>query len=180
MAKDDEHGGLRHVADKAMDAVGGMVGKAEAGMITGAAGFVSNAAISDLYEIHAGEIAVRRAQSRTVRDIAQKMVSDHTDTRAKLAAAAASSERVEPSDIPAELDSRRSRMVEHLRDAPGEEFDKTYIDQQTLAHEEALKMMRHYGEEGDCPVLRAFAKEVAPIIDSHLSRMKQIEADFSA
>lgn len=176
MTNDDTQGGLRHAADKVMDTLGGMVGKAEAGMVNGAGGFVSNAGISDRYEILAGEVAVQRGQSQAVRDIGQKMIDDHTDTSSKLAKAAARSERVEPSDIPGELDTRRSRMIEHLRDAPADKFDKTYVDQQTLAHEEALTLMRHYGEEGDCPVLRSFAREVAPVIEGHLQRMKELQS----
>lgn len=175
MTSESKHDGLRHATDKAVDTMGGMVGKAEAGMVTGAGGFVSNAGISDLYEIHAGKLAVQRAQSQAVRDIGQKMIEDHTESSLKLEKAAARSEKVKTSDIPGELDSRRSRMIEHLRDAPAEDFDNTYVDQQTLAHEEALKLMRHYGKEGDCPALRSFADEAAPMIESHLARIKQIE-----
>ena len=168
-------GGLKHAVNKTMDAAGGLVGQASAALTSSADSFAESAAISDMYEISAGRIAQQRARSPQVREVAEKMVEDHTRTTGLLKQAVAQSHKADAGDLPGELDARRSKMIDHLREVPDDKFDKTYLDQQTLAHEEASTLVHHFRKEGDCPVLRGFADEVAPIIDGHLERMKALE-----
>ncbi|RPF72085.1 DUF4142 domain-containing protein [Aurantiacibacter spongiae] len=165
---------FKHAVDKTMDAAGGMVGKASASMTSSADSFVESAAISDQYEIEAGRIAQQRATSPQVKEVAAKMVEDHTDSTTKLKRAVEQSGKVSADDMPSKMDSRRQKMIEHLRDAPADKFDETYLDQQVSAHEEAVKLMHHFRDEGDCPQLRSFASEVSPIIEGHLERMKTL------
>ncbi len=103
------------------------------------------------------------------------MIDDHTDSTRKLKQAVMESQKVDSSDPPDGLDSRREGMIKHLREAPDDKFDKTYLDQQTAAHEEAVTLMHHFRDECDCPRLREFATEVSPVIEGHLSRMKDLQ-----
>ena len=57
-----------------------MVGVVSAEMTTTTKGFVQAAATSDMYEVEAGRIAERRAQSAQVKDFARHMVEAHTET----------------------------------------------------------------------------------------------------
>ena len=166
---------LGHAASKAMDTVGGLAGQAEAATTSKAPTFVENVAISDMYEIEAGRIALDRSSSPPIREVAQKMIDDHTQSTSKLKKAVTESQMVDGTAMPTRLDTRREKMIKHLRDAPDDGFNKSYVDQQTLAHKEAVTLMHHYRDEGDCPVLRGFAREVAPIIESHLERMKSLQ-----
>ena len=175
MTHHDKAGSVEHTMNKVTDTVGGVAGNASAAMTTSASGFAESASISDRYEIDAANIALTRARNGEVRNVAQKMIDDHTEATTKLKAAVERSEHAKPGDIAHELDARRSTMIEHLREAPDDKFDKTYIDQQTMAHEEAVKLMHHYRDNGDCPVLRGFASEISPVIEGHLDRMKQLE-----
>ncbi|WP_164549807.1 DUF4142 domain-containing protein [Altericroceibacterium xinjiangense] len=175
MAHKDNESGLEQAAHKVMDTVGGMMGKAGAYLTDSAEGFVTNAAISDMYEIEAARIAQQRSTSPVVLQVAERMIRDHTDTTLKLQDAVARSAKVGPEAIPNELDSRRASLVRHLLDSPADSFDKMYLDQQTLAHEEAVTLVTHYRDQGDDPVLRAHAAEAVPIFESHLQNIKQIE-----
>jgi len=175
----DKASGAKHALNKTMDAVGGAVGQASAAVATSADQFAPNAAISDQYEIEAGRIAQERARSPDVRDAGEHMVRDHTESSAQLKDAVARSEKVTAADLPTELDSRRQGMIDHLREAPDDKFDKTYVDQQVAAHEEAVTMMHRFRSDGDCPVLRGFAEQVSPVIEGHLDRMKQLRKVLS-
>lgn len=175
MTQKNEGGGLTHAVNKTMDMVGGMAGKAGATMTTTAVGFVQSAGISDKYECMAGEIALERATAPTVCEVAQKMIDDHTESTTKLKRAVVESAKVTSNELPADLDTRRSQMIRHLREVPDDKFETTYIDQQVLAHEEAVKLMHTYRDDGDCPVLRRFASETSPIIEGHLDRVKRLE-----
>lgn len=173
-----EAGGVKHTLNKAVDTAGGMVGQASASTTTKAPDFVESAAISDMYEIESSRVALDRTQNPTVREAAQKMIDDHTDSSAKLETAVQQSPKVEASNVPNRLDKRREKMIEHLREAPGDEFDRTYLKQQVMAHEEASKLMHTYRDDGDCQVLRSFATEVTPVIESHLDHMKRLETNM--
>ena len=174
MSNEHEAGALKHALNRTMDVVGGVVGQASASMATSAEVFAPNAAMSDMYEIEAGRIAQERGRAPEVREAGEKMIRDHTDSTAKLKEAVVRSDMVELSALPTQLDARRSGMIDHLREAPAESFDATYIDQQVAAHEEAVTMMHRFRDSGDCPILRGFASEVSPIIEGHLEHMQQL------
>lgn len=175
---DKKAGGVKHTLNKAVDAAGGMVGQADASTTSNASGFVERAAISDMYEIESSRIALDRSQNPTVKEAAQKMIDDHTDSSSKLETAVRQSPKVEADDVPSELDKRRQKMIDHLREAPNDEFDGTYIKQQVMAHEEATKLMHNYRDDGDCQVLRSFATEVSPVIENHRDHMKRLETNM--
>ncbi|MEQ8411237.1 MAG: DUF4142 domain-containing protein [Erythrobacter sp.] len=173
-----EAGGVKHTLNKAVDAAGGMVGQADAATTSKADQFAQSAAISDMYEIESSRIALDRTQNPSVREAAQKMIDDHTDSSAKLETAVRQSPKVKPSAVPNEPDKRRETMLDHLREAPADEFDRTYLKQQVMAHEEATRLMHNFRDEGDCQVLRSFATEVSPIIEGHLDHMKRLETNM--
>lgn len=164
-------GGLEHAVNRIVDTVGGIAGQAGA-VLTTAEGFAESAAISDLYEIQAGRIAEDRAQSPAVREAASKMIEDHTDSATKLKATRAASGAAL---APAKLDTRRQKMIDHLNAAPADRFDKTYVEQQVMAHQEAVTLMHQYRDQGKDARLRSFATEMSPIIEAHLERMKALE-----
>ncbi|MEE4154589.1 MAG: DUF4142 domain-containing protein [Erythrobacter sp.] len=175
----DKSGSVEHAVNKAKDAIGGMAGKASAGMTTNADDFVEKAAISDRYEIAAAQVALERSQAQPIREVAQVMIDDHRTNTQRLEAAISRSQKVAARDVPHGLDSRRADMLEHLREAPADKFDETYVDQQKLAHEEAVSLMRNYREDGDCPELRSFAEAASRVVEGHLDRMKQLSREYS-
>lgn len=167
---------IEHAANKVMDTVGGMVGQAGAAFTNSADSFVSNAAIADMYEIEAARVAEQRSTSPVIRQVAERMIRDHTETSSRLRDAVARSAKLGPEAVPAKLDSRREGMVKHLREAPADKFDSAYIDQQVMAHEEAVTLMHRYRDEGDDPVLQAHAAEVAPLFETHLQEVKRVKS----
>lgn len=169
---------LDRALDKALDSAGGMIGRAQAATTHEAGEFVERAAIGEVYEIESSRIALDRTRNPKVRETAQAMIDDHTDNSARLETAAYQSPRVEASHVPRGLDRRREAMLDHLRTAPEDEFDRTYLGQQVMAHEEAARLMHNYRHEGDCPVLRRFAAETSPVIEGHLDHVRRLETNM--
>ncbi len=167
-------GGLKNTLDKVTDTVGGAAGQMSAVMTKTADSFVENATISDLYERTAARTALRRSADPQVQMVARQMLSDHYTSTHQLQAALEMNE-TRGVAIPQEaLDTRRETMVTHLNEAPDDAFDKTYLDQQVLAHEEAVSLMRSYRDGGDNPQLRSFAAGTAPVVERHLKHMKML------
>lgn len=170
--KREQHGGVRHVVGKVQDVMGGLAGRASAGMTTAADSFVENAGIGDLYVIRSAELALKRTSSPDVKTWAKQMIEDHTTSAHQLAAAHEMNETRGVAPIPSELDARRRTMLSHLENAPADKFDSAYLDQQLLAHEETHTLLKTYGKEGDNPQLRSFAEGTLPVVARHLSHVK--------
>ena len=77
---------------------------------------------------------------------------------------------------PAHLDTRRQGMIDDLRGAKSEDFDRRYLAQQQAAHEEAVILMRGYAKDGDNSSVKQFAADTLPAVQDHLAMVKKIRA----
>ena len=135
--------------------------------------FVEQAAISDMYEIEAGKIALAKSQSQPIKAFAQKMIDDHGATTARLKALMP--EAGVTAAPPAALDPRHARLIEDLQKTEPAKFDAVYLDQQTQAHREALGLMNSYATHGEVPALKDFAGETKPKIQMHLDIVSKLD-----
>lgn len=159
--------------DKAQDATAAAVGAASAAMPTTAQGFVDAAAMGDMYEIKAAQIAETRATSPGVKAFAKMMIKDHTKTTGELKAILAKNTDLK---APTDLDQRRTGLLDNLRSAQAKDFDHTYADQQVAAHQEMLTLMKGYGDNGDNAQLKAFAAKTTPVVQMHLDKAKALQS----
>lgn len=134
--------------------------------------FITKAAISDMYEIAAAKVALQRSRSSGVKDFANMMVRDHTATSDQVKAIVARNNLPAP---PTALDDAHARMIADLKSAKAEDFDTTYLDQQTAAHGDALSLLQSYAQSGDNADLKAFAAETAPKVQTHLDKARSLD-----
>lgn len=130
-----------------------------------ALGFASAVAMSDMYEVTAGRIALEKAQSEAVRNFAQMMVDDHTKSSAALEDAVG--DAGQDFSMPASLDTERQAQIDVLQSLQGNAFDREYLSQQTAAHARALELLKSYGASGDVAELRQFAQSTIPVVQKH-------------
>ena len=155
------------------DSTAGMVGTVSAEMTHSTNGFVTAAAISDMYEVTAAKIAIDRSDSADVKAFARKMVEAHTGTTKKL-------KSLLPATIvpPMNVDSRRQGMLDDLRGAKGPDFDHRYVTQQVAAHKEADILMRGYAKDGDNAAIKTFAADTDKAVKMHLSMAQELAAKY--
>lgn len=168
--------GSNPASNAAQDAASGVVGAASAatlGRTTG--GFVGGAAISDMYEIAAGNLAQERSKNADVKALGKMLVDEHTKMSAELKTAATG---VADATLPSAMDERRQGMVDNLRQAPADQFDRVFLSQQVAAHQEALTLAQTYAENGENAALKAHAAKGAPMIQKHLDRARQLEGSM--
>ena len=160
----------------AQDATGAAVGEVSAATVgmhdTGA--FVSNASQSDMYEVQAAKIAQTRSKSAEIKAFAKMMVAEHTAMMNEMAPLVKAAGKAPAT----ELDQRRKGFVDNLNQATDANFDKTYVDQQVAAHEEALTLMKGYADAGDDAGLKAGAGKAVPKVQMHLDKIKAIQASM--
>jgi len=139
--------------------------------------FMQQAMQSDAYETQTSRVAVQRAQSPAVRAYAQKMISDHGKTSAGLMhmrgeTTASTGAMQQPASAP--LDPRRTEMLRELQAAGGSSFDQSYVQQQVMAHQEAVTLFSSYVQNGTDQNLRSFARETLPTLQAHLRQAQTL------
>ena len=155
------------------DAVAGAVGTIAAELATSIRGFVDEAALTDMYEVQAGQLATMRAHAGDIKNFGQHMVDDHTKSTGELKTILMKSA---PNFMPPmQLDSRREGLLNDLKGAKDEDFEGRYLAQQISVHNEALILMRGYAKDGDNPDIKAFAAKVQPVVQMHLDMINDID-----
>jgi putative membrane protein len=134
--------------------------------------FIIAAVQTDEFERREGHMAEMQAGDPHVKQFGHLMTIDHADTTRKLRDAIARAGLPEPSPQPLSADQRE--MIDALRGVTGEAFDKIYLSQQIVAHENALNVMQSYAANGENPVLRDAASNTVPIVEHHLAMARQL------
>lgn len=103
-----------------------------------------------------------------VKSFAREMIKDHTDSTAKVKAAARKSGIAV---APPKLDPAQAQMLSKLRAAHGTARGRLYVSQQKMAHQQALALHGGYAEHGDRPALKAVAGDIAPVVQHHIEML---------
>jgi putative membrane protein len=162
--------------DAAQDAASGPVGQVSA-QTMGAnmvSAYVPGAAMGDMYEIQAADIALERSSNAQVKELAQMIKTDHT--AASNAMKALVPNAAPDVALPTSLDQRRQGLIDNLRSASAADFDRVYVDQQIAAHQEALTLHRGFSDNTDAPALAQHAASVVPKIEGHLQMAETLKA----
>lgn len=132
--------------------------------------FADTAGASDAYEVAAGKLAAQKAGTQALEDFGGMMVTVHTESTARLKAAGA---KATPAIVPnPKLSAEQEANLATLRDATGADFDTAYKAQQVVAHAKTLAAVQDYAKNGTVPQLKAFAAEIAPIVQQHLDKIR--------
>jgi len=129
--------------------------------------YMSMAAAGDLYEIQSSQIALAKG-GLDVRNLAQMLINDHTQTTATLKAAAASAGLIPPAPV---LNPMQLQMISQLQLASNADFDQIFLQQQMVAHKMALDLHNNYALNGDVAALRSAAASAVPIVQMHLNKL---------
>lgn len=132
--------------------------------------FVAKAAASDMFEVEAAKLAQTKAKNPGVKKFADEMVTAHTKSTADLKKAIADSGQTLalPTALPKDLQDKLSDL------GKAKNFDKAYMDNQVDAHQAALDVLQRYAQDGDVPVIKAFAAATAPTVQQHLEKARVV------
>lgn len=167
--------GCKKEADKPVDAP---ASSASADVSTPAAvatnspaqAFINVAAASDAFEIEASKLAATQASSAKTKSFATQMIKAHTESTAKLQAAAASATPA-LTPVPA-LSAAQQASLDSLAGKSGAEFDSAYAQAQVTGHQATLDALKGYAAGGDVASLKDFAAKAIPVVTAHLNMAK--------
>lgn len=125
--------------------------------------FITKAAQSDNTEIQTSKLALKRSQNQQVRNFAQRMIQDHTNSTNQL------KQIVQPKGIklPSGVGPNKT-LVTKLTNLTGKNFDRAYMQAQVEAHTKTLNDYQSYLKQGQNAELQAFATKIEPVVQQHL------------
>jgi putative membrane protein len=135
------------------------------------ADFVSQVAISDMFEIESSKLAQTKGNAET-KKFAEQMVTDHTKTSTELKSAVSGNTAL---PIPTALDSAHQTKLDRLKGLSGAEFDREYRSQQVNAHEDAVSLFKRYSSGGDDAKLKEWATQTLPALQHHLEMAQALD-----
>jgi putative membrane protein len=148
-------------------------GNAAATALSPGQAFANAAAASDAFEIATSQLALTSSSSAAVKKFAQHMIDAHTQSTAKLKAAAAGAT---PAIMPdPALTAEQQATLDGMKGKTGADFDQAYVAAQRDGHQKTLDAVRSYSQSGDVPALKAFATAAAPTVAAHLNLAKSLK-----
>jgi putative membrane protein len=134
--------------------------------------YANAAAIADMYEIEAANLALERSKSEPVKAFANMLIADHTASTSKLKVLVDQNQGA----LPDALDEKHEGMIQQLKDADDAAFDQLFMQQQMTAHDDALTLHKTYADSGDQDAFRSFASETAKTVQKHIDHMQEMTA----
>jgi putative membrane protein len=125
---------------------------------------------TNLFEIAGGQAALDKATTDDVRELAARLVADHT-AALEQATEAARKLGVDVPDAPAPLQQWALRAVNEFS---GVDFDRWFTDLQVEGHKQAITEAATEAERGCNRKVRALAEASLPVLQAHLEHAQEV------
>jgi putative membrane protein len=132
--------------------------------------FVKDAAKGNQFEVQAGQLAEQQGKSDMVKNLGQKISSDHQKANDQLKQVA-SQKNV---DIPKEPANKGE--LDDLKDLSGDEFDKKYVELMVDDHKKDIEKYQKQAEESNDPAVKKYAEDNIAVLREHLQMSEQTQA----
>ncbi|WP_461449949.1 DUF4142 domain-containing protein [Mucilaginibacter sp.] len=137
--------------------------------------FAVKAAAGNLAEIEMGELAIKNAKGKRVKNFGWLMVKDHGKANTKLIAVAKGKKLT----LPMAPDSAQKAMIAQLAHKFGNDFDKAYISMMIDDHKDDVKEFTDASTKIQDPDIKAYAKKTLPVLQKHLDAINAIHDSMS-
>jgi putative membrane protein len=131
--------------------------------------FVTTAAMTDLFEIQAGQLAQQKADDSAYKEFAQMIIADHTKTTDQLKGMA-----LQGVELPQTLDKTHQAKIDKLNALSAVAFERQFKTEQVQGHRQAIEEFQSYARRGDNAGLKAWAEQTLPTLKTHLQHAEAL------
>jgi putative membrane protein len=132
--------------------------------------FMKKLAESGLAEVDAGNLAARKATAPAVKELAQRMVDDHSRANEELRALAKHGNV----DLPTAPDSAHVAEAARLSKESGAHFEQDYIAGQLKDHQQTVRLLQDEISGASSPAVERFAQRTLPVVSQHLAMVEKL------
>lgn len=133
--------------------------------------FVSEAMQGNLAEVQLAQLAQEKSQSSDVKQLAQKLGSEHAQMNQKWFEPEAKALSVSEPKSPSKKDKK---LIEKMQGLTGDQFDKEYITAMLKDHQDDLKKYKDESEMAQDPAVKQIAQMGEKVISQHLQLAEQV------
>jgi putative membrane protein len=131
--------------------------------------FVVMAAIDNEFEIQSGQAAQQKSQNDQVKQIAQKMVDDHTKAKQQLQQVAQQLQV----QLPEQLPRMKQAELQIMSALPADQFDKNYLAHLQAAHAKDVTKFNSVSQLSQNDQVKQFAQQTLPVLQQHAQQVNQ-------
>jgi putative membrane protein len=146
-------------------------GAAQTSQNFGDQAFVAKALEGGETEVQLGQLAEQKSQSNDVKQLAQKMVSDHTQMSDKWFKPVAKQMGV---SVPKGPSKKDKKLMEKLQGLSEPQFDTEYLQAMAKDHKSDLKDFQNEAQMAQDPNVKQIAQQGEKIIQQHLQLIEQV------
>ena len=132
--------------------------------------FMKTAANSDQFEIKTSQLALQKSSNSEVKQYAQKMIQEHTESTRQLTQLALQ-KRV---TLPNAPNPFQQAVIDQLTLLSSAEFDRAYLAGQTNGHMQAVAVFQTEVGQGKDADVQSFASKLLPTIAGHYQMASQM------
>ena len=126
--------------------------------------FANTAAEGGMLEVKLGELAMKKGNSKEVKDFGKGMVTDHSKANDELKALA----KTKNISIPTSLSQEKQQQYDSLANMSGDKFDMVYMNMMLLSHEQTVNLFQTEVNKGEDPEIKKRAGQKIPALKHHL------------
>jgi putative membrane protein len=135
--------------------------------------FVSRALQSDMAEVQLGQLTLQKSKNEHVKQLAQKMIDDHSLLVDKV--------KVFAKQIGVEIPNQPSKKdkvtMAKLQELSGSEYDQAYLKELAKDHKKYLSEIQMEGSTGQDEAVKNAASQISQVITQHLQMIDQLAND---
>jgi len=133
--------------------------------------FVTRAAVANMAEIEASQLALERSADAGLRKLAMQIINDHRAAQAKLKTIAAGAKIALPGAVDEEHRAKKAQLAE----LTGASFDKQYVSMMHAGHQEATALFESATQSAQLQApLKAYASETLKTVQLHATEAEKL------
>jgi putative membrane protein len=133
--------------------------------------FMTHAAADGMAEVQMGQMALQKTSDPKVKQLAQRIVDDHTAANGKLRALAQQKQVTLPTAPMKDAQDKAATM----NSMDGAKFDQAWTAAMVDDHQKAVKMFSDETTQTQDADVRTFAQATLPTLKSHLQMAQQLQ-----
>ena len=147
----------------------------QAGAKAGDQTFVMQALMAGMAETEHGKLASQKATNPKVKAFGEQMVTDHSKAGDELKTIAS----LKQITVPTSMGPKHQAAHDKLMKLSGAEFDRAYMTDMVMGHQEAVTDFTAEANSGADPQVKAFAAKTLPTIQGHLKMAQDLQKQVS-
>jgi putative membrane protein len=132
--------------------------------------FWNDAAQAGMAEVMLANLALQKSTNDEVKQLAQKVVDDHTAANNELKDLAAT----KSATLPTEVNAKQKAAYDKLSALSADKFDMEFVKTMVKDHESAVKLFQKQSDKGTDTEVKAFAAKTLPTLQGHLEMAKSL------